>query len=77
MSQNKINIANAFSKLGQHPLALQTFKAILNRYPDNKKIHSGLAETYYRMNDFPHAIEQYRYLIDQNPDRLKNYRQVG
>ena len=75
--QNKINIANAFRKLGQHPLALQTFKAILNRYPDNEKIHSGLAETYYRMNDFPHAIEQYRYLIDQNPDSLKNYIQLG
>jgi len=75
--QNKINIANAFGKLGQHPLAVQAFKAILNRYPDNEKIHSGLAETYYRMDDFPHAIEQYRYLIDQNPDDLKNYIQLG
>nr|MBC8282678.1 tetratricopeptide repeat protein [Nitrospinota bacterium] len=55
--QNKINIANAFGRLGQHPLALQTFKAILNQHPDNEKIHAGLAETYYRMNDFPHAIE--------------------
>jgi formylglycine-generating enzyme required for sulfatase activity len=38
---------------------------------------AGLAEAFYHMGDFPHAIEQHRYLIDQNPSDLKNYIQLG
>lgn len=75
--QNKINIATAFGRLGQHSLAIQTLQSMKSQFPGNEKIHAGLAEAYYRMNDFPKATEEYRYLIDQNPGDLKNYIQLG
>ena len=75
--QNKINIANAFGRLGQHALAIQTLNKIQKKSPGNIKIHAGLAEAFYHISDFPRAIEQYRYLIDQNPNNLKHYIQLG
>ena len=75
--QNKINIAKAFNRLRLYPLAIQTFESLKQKFIGDERIHAGLAETYYRMKDFSHATEQYRYLIDQNPDSLKNYIQLG
>ena len=75
--QNKFNIANAFSRLKQYPLAIQTLESMRIQFPGNKNISARLAEAYYRINDFAHATEQYRYLIDQNPGDLKNYIQLG
>ena len=75
--QNKINIAKAFNRLKLHPLAIQTLESLKQKFTGDERIHAGLAETYYRMNDFSHATEQYRYLIDRNPDDLKNYIQLG
>ena len=75
--QNKINIAKAFGRLGQHRLAIQTLKDVQKQSPDNPKIHEELAEAFYRMEDFPRALEQYRYLIDQDQSDLKNFIQLG
>ena len=75
--QNKINISKAFSRLGQHSVAIQTLESLKGQFPGDERIHAGLAEAYYRSNDFAHATEQYRLLIDRNPNDLKNYIQLG
>ncbi|MZG52848.1 MAG: SUMF1/EgtB/PvdO family nonheme iron enzyme [Nitrospinae bacterium] len=75
--QNKINISKAFSRLGQHSVAIQTLESLKGQFPGDERIHAALAEAYYRSNDFAHATEQYRLLIDRNPNDLKNYIQLG
>jgi formylglycine-generating enzyme required for sulfatase activity len=63
--------------MGQHPLALQTFKRLRTQYPGKVDVLQPLAETFYRMEEFDHAIELYRYLIEHHPELLRAYIQLG
>ena len=63
--------------MGQQALALETLKKVKTKFPNTLKIHEGMAEAYYRLEDFKLAIEQYRFLIDQNQTHLSNYIQLG
>ena len=52
-------------------------KKVKTKFPNTLKIHEGMAEAYYRLEDFKLAIEQYRFLIDQDQTHLSNYIQLG
>ena len=75
--QNHLNIASAYGRMGQHALALETLIKVQRQFPNSPEIHEGLAEAYYRMEDFQRAIEQYRFRIDQDQTRLRDYIQLG
>jgi formylglycine-generating enzyme required for sulfatase activity len=63
--------------MGQQKLAIATLEKIQTRFPGNPEIHEGLAEAYFRMKDFQQSIAQYRFLIDQDQTKLRNYIQLG
>ena len=75
--QNHLNIASTYGRMGQQKLAIETLKKVQIQFPGNPEIHEGLAEAYYRMEDFHQAIIQYRFLIDQDQTKLRNYIQLG
>jgi formylglycine-generating enzyme required for sulfatase activity/regulator of sirC expression with transglutaminase-like and TPR domain len=75
--QNHLNVAVAYRKLGQHKLAIETLKNVQSQFPDTPEIHEGLADMYFEMEDFQHAIVQYRLVIDQDETRLTSYIQLG
>ena len=75
--QNHLNIASTYGRMGQQKLAIETLKKVQIQFPGNPEIHEGLAEAYYRMEDFHQSIIQYRFLIDQDQTKLRNYIQLG
>ncbi len=75
--QNHLNIASTYRRMGQQKLAIATLEKIQTRFPGNPEIHEGLAEAYFRMKDFQQSIAQYRFLIDQDQTKLRNYIQLG
>ncbi len=75
--QARIAIGRIYLRMGQHPLALATFKGLRNQYPGKAEVLQPLAETFYRMEDFDQAIELYRYLIEHHPNLLQAYIQLG
>ena len=74
---NHLNIASTYGRMGQQKLAIETLKKVQIQFPGNPEIHEGLAEAYYRMEDFHQSIIQYRFLIDQDQTKLRNYIQLG
>ena len=75
--QNHLNIASTYGRMGQQKLAIETLKKVQIQFSGNPEIHEGLAEAYYRMEDFHQSIIQYRFLIDQDQTKLRNYIQLG
>ena len=75
--QNHLNIASTYGRMGQQKLAIETLKKVQIQFPGNPEILEGLAEAYYRMEDFHQSIIQYRFLIDQDQTKLRNYIQLG
>ena len=75
--RNHLNIASTYQGMGQHKLAIETLAKIKNQFPENSEIRAGLAESYYRIEDFDNTIAQYRFLIDQDQTQLRNYIQLG
>ena len=75
--QNHLNIASTYRRMGQQKLAIATLEKIQTRFPGNPEIHEGLAEAHFRMKDFQQSIAQYRFLIDQDQTKLRNYIQLG
>ncbi len=75
--QTQIAIGRVYLRMGQHPLALETFTQLRTQYPDKKEVLQPLAETFYRIKDFDQAILLYRYLIEHHPDLLRAYIQLG
>jgi formylglycine-generating enzyme required for sulfatase activity/regulator of sirC expression with transglutaminase-like and TPR domain len=73
----QIAIGRIYLRMGQPPLALQTFKRLRTQYPDKVDVLQPLAETFYRMEDFDRAIQLYRYLIEHHPNLLRAYIQLG
>jgi formylglycine-generating enzyme required for sulfatase activity/regulator of sirC expression with transglutaminase-like and TPR domain len=75
--QNHLNIASTYGRMGQQALALETLINVQRQFQNAPEIHEGLAEAYYRMEDFQRAIEQYRFRIDQDQTLLRDYIQLG
>ncbi len=75
--QNHLNIASTYRIMGQQNLSIEILNKVQTQFPDNNKIHEGLAESYYRAENFQQSIAQYRFLIDQDQTQLRNYIQLG
>ena len=75
--RTQIAIGKIYLRMGQHPMALKTFSHLRAQYPGKVEVLEPLAETFYRMDDFDHAIELYRYLIEHHPELLRAYIQLG
>ncbi len=75
--QNHLNIVSAYGKMEQQKLVIETLENAQAQFPGHPEIHEGLAEAYYRMENFHQAIVQYRFLIEQNQTKLRNYIQLG
>ncbi|MFQ5449353.1 MAG: SUMF1/EgtB/PvdO family nonheme iron enzyme [Nitrospinaceae bacterium] len=75
--QTQITLGRVYLFLGQNRLALDNFNRVRERFPGNPEVLDALAETYYRLEDWDRAIRLYRYLIENQPDRLKAYIQLG
>jgi len=75
--RTQIAIGKIYLRMGHNPLALKTFNRLRAQYPGKVEVLEPLAETFYRMDDFDHAIELYRYLIEHHPELLRAYIQLG
>ena len=75
--RTQIAIGKIYLRMDQHPLALQTFNRLRTQSAGKVEVLESLAETYYRMDDFDHAIEIHRNLIEHYPELLRAYIQLG
>lgn len=73
----RLTMADVYLDLGQADLALQVLTTAESEFPGRYEIADKMAKTYYRTNRFEQAVARYRALIDQKPDLLSAYIQLG
>lgn len=75
--QAHLAIADIYMKTGIPETALETLKKMQAVDPNQPGLKAMLAEANYRLGNFDQAVLQYRYLIEENPESLENYLQLG
>lgn len=69
--------ASIYQQMGNFDLAMDTLNKAERRFPRSYTLREKQAEIYYHMENFDKAIEYYRWLIEEKPEVLRPYIQMG
>ena len=72
-----ISDAIAESQHGEYPESSEKLDAALKTEPDSVPVHYLLGLNYYRMHQFPQAVEQFQRVLQLSPDYSLAVFQLG
>ena len=63
-----LNLAHALLEAGRLDECLARYQLLLERYPDEARVHRGLGDVHAARLDFPRAVASYRRAVELDPD---------
>ncbi len=75
--KDELNQGNSLYEKGSYEEAINTYKKVLEKFPDAHIINGNIAKAYFDMGDYDQAIKHYQEVLKNDPDNQEIMMYIG